>query len=200
MAPNEADKQNTYRSKCFLEIPPALIAAGTALNALSLILVSVSLLALINSKFANSFALYFVIGAEATTLIGLLLKTVGWYFIFNLQYQNIYTNTAINTRGLVTGFRFGWSFWLLTGSMAVTIIASVIGSSLLGCACVSNKPQNRERNYQTVMPVYNQMPTNKMPLPQYDNSETVSTKKEMTFNNRAIYSTDQINDDQVFRL
>jgi hypothetical protein len=162
-------------------------------------------LALFNGKFANSFALYFVIGAEVTTLLGLLFKSVGWYFMFNLQYQNIFSfsnNIANNQKGLVPGFRFGWSFWLLTGSMAVTTVASVIGSTILGCTCVSNKPQNRERNYQTVAPSYNQnqMSINKPPTYQYDNGDAVSIKKEMTFTNRAIYSSDQINDDQVFRL
>ena len=69
---NQLDKQNAYRPKCFLENPPALIATGTALNCLSLLLMIISLLSLINAKFKNSFALYFVIGAEVKKRIKIL--------------------------------------------------------------------------------------------------------------------------------
>ena len=44
------DKQNAYRPKCFKDVPPTLIATGTAFNCLSLLLVFISLLALFNDK------------------------------------------------------------------------------------------------------------------------------------------------------
>jgi hypothetical protein len=63
---------------CFRENPPALIATGTAFNALSFILIAVAQLALCAPRFKDSFALYFVIGSLLTTLISLVFNTIGW--------------------------------------------------------------------------------------------------------------------------
>ena len=125
-----------YRGKCFLEIPAALIATGTALNCLSFVLIIVAQLALCLPKFKNSFALYFVIGSELTTLLSLVFNSTGWYFVFNTQYQNIATN---NTPALYLAWKFGYSFWLMTPSFGTSVIAAIIGSSILGCTCVANK-------------------------------------------------------------
>lgn len=193
---------SVYRPKCFLDVPPALIATGTAFNILSLLLMGVSLLALCLAKFRNSYALYFVIGAEATTLLGLIFKSIGWYFIISLQYQNI-VSIPNNTNA---GFKYGWSFWIMIGSITSTIIAAIIGSSILGCTCITNKrkfEKNNERNFQSVVPVYeqNQYHANgnkSVPLP-YE-PETISIKKDMAFENRAAFFPSESNDEQVFRL
>lgn len=160
---DQNDKQPAFRAKCFLDNPPALIATGTALNCLSFLLIIVSLLSLINSKFKNSFALYFVIGAEITTLLALLFNSTGWYFIFNAQYQNTFKQLANNgnPKTLTPGYRLGWSFWLMAGSFAASVLAAVLGSSLLGCTCITNKYESqrfKERKYQTSVPKYEPSP------------------------------------------
>ena len=157
------DKQLAFRAKCFLDNPPALIATGTALNCLSFLLIIISLLSLINSKFKNSFALYFVIGAEVTTLLALLFNSTGWYFIFNAQYQNTFKQLANNgnPKNLTPGYRLGWSFWLMAGSFAASVLAAVLGSSILGCTCITNKYESQrlnERKYQSVVPKYEPSP------------------------------------------
>ena len=66
------------REKCFRENPPALIATGTAFNALSFVLIIIGQLALCAPRFKDSFALYFVIGSLLTTLVALVFNSVGW--------------------------------------------------------------------------------------------------------------------------
>ena len=226
------DKINAYRSKCFLENPPALIATGTALNCLSLLLITISTLALILPKFKDSFALYFVICAEITTLLALLFNSTGWYFIFNAQYQNtfkqLYQNQ--NPKTLTPGYKFGWSFWLMTGSFASSVIAAVLGSSILGCTCITNKYESQrfnERKYQTVVPKYEPNPiltdkqsvNQEIPIPDnhsisYIEAQTIPHRNEdlkvnyakyvidnnNLENQRIIYYPNDSNDPQVLRL
>ena len=132
---DEVDKQNAFRTKCFLAIPLNLIQTGTAVNCLSVILIVISLLSLINSSFKNRFSLFLILGAEITTLLALLFNSTGWYFIFNTQYQNTFKLLANsgNAKTLTPGFKFGYSFWLMTGSFVAGIFAAIIGSSILGC-------------------------------------------------------------------
>ena len=61
----------------------ALIATGTALNILALILAFLSLLSLCITKIRDSFAIYFVFGCLVTCLLALLFNTTGWYFVMN---------------------------------------------------------------------------------------------------------------------
>jgi hypothetical protein len=128
------------RDKCFREIPPALIATGTALNILSLIFILVAQLALFLPKFKDSFALYFVIGSLITTIVSLVFNSVGWYYIFMPEYQQF------------LDWLPGWSFWLFTPMFAMNVMAGLIGAAILGCTCVTNKriverkmlPQNQQ--------------------------------------------------------
>ena len=125
--------QNQPRSLCFLTNPPALMATGTAFNCLSFLLILVSLLSMCLPRFKNSFALYFVIGSFLTTLLSLVLNSTGWYFVFFPQYQNLGSSSGKNA------FNLGWSFWLMAGSMGCSVLASLIGASIFGCTCVTNK-------------------------------------------------------------
>ncbi|RNA08468.1 hypothetical protein BpHYR1_002896 [Brachionus plicatilis] len=118
------------RERCFKENPPALIATGTALNILSLVLILVSQVAHFSIKFKDSFALYFVIGAEVVTLLSLVFNSVGWIFVFDYNYQQVKVE-------------LGWSFWLMVPCFACSILAAIIGSSILGCTCVTNDYERR---------------------------------------------------------
>lgn len=131
----QVSNQAVRRERCFRENPPALIATGTALNILSLILILVSQVAIFSKKFKDSFALYFVIGAEVVTLLSLVFNSIGWFFVFDINYQLI-------------PISLGWSFWLMTPSFACSIIAAIIGSSILGCTCVTNNYERRRANNQ----------------------------------------------------
>lgn len=138
--------QLIYREKCFKENPPALLATGTALNCLSLVLILVSQIALFVPKFKNSFALYFVIGAEVTTLLSLVFNSIGWYFVFFPQYQDIKLVSQNNAQpnygpAVLAAFRLGWGFWLMTPSFGMSVLAAIVGSSILGCTCVTNNVQ-----------------------------------------------------------
>ena len=106
------------RAQCLNANPPALLATGTALNCLSLVLIAVAQVALCVNKFKDSVALY----------------SIGWFFAFHPQYQQL--NRGNNN---VAGFNLGWSFWLMTPSFATSIIAALIGSAILGCTCVENR-------------------------------------------------------------
>ena len=66
-----------YRPQCFKSVPPALLATGTSLNCLSLVLIFISLAALFLPRFRDSFALYFVIGSLIATLLSLVFNTFG---------------------------------------------------------------------------------------------------------------------------
>jgi hypothetical protein len=125
------NNQIANRAKCFLDNPPALIATGTAFNCLSFVLIIVSQLALCLPRFKDSFALYFVIGSMIATLFSLVFSTIGWYFVFYPQYQNL--SAARNA------FYLGWSFWLMAPSFGCSVIAAIIGASIFGCTCVTNK-------------------------------------------------------------
>ena len=157
------DKQNAYRPKCFKDVPPALIATGTAFNGLSLLLVFISLFALFNAKFRKAFSTKLVTLAELATLLSLLFNSTGWYFMFNAQYQNTFRTLASagNPKLITPGFRFGWSFWLLAGSFAASLLAALFGSSLLGYACIINQYESSSvakttKSYQkkSVLPKY----------------------------------------------
>ena len=124
------------RPKCFKDNPIRLIATGTALNIFSFILASVSQLAIFLPKFRDTIALYFVIISLLGTLLSLLFSSIGWFFIINPQYQQI--NNQFVT------FKFGYSFWLMTPSFGGSIIAGLIGSTILGCTCVANKIEKEE--------------------------------------------------------
>ena len=126
------------RSQCFKENPPALIATGTALNALSLVLIVISQLALCLLKFRNTIAMYFVIGSFLTTLLSLVFNAVGWFFIINPAYQQLVSGTDL------LSFKFGYSFWLMTPSFGCSIIGGLIGAAILGCTCVSNKAEREK--------------------------------------------------------
>ena len=87
---------------------------------------------------------------------------------------------------LTPGYRFGWSFWLMTGSFAASVLAAVLGSSILGCTCITNRYESQrlnERKYQTVVPKYEpspilsvkQQPQNQQPEPVYIPPDTRST-------------------------
>jgi hypothetical protein len=125
--------------RCFKDNPPALIATGTALNCLSLVLVLVSQLALCLPKFRDSFALYFVIVSEITILLSVVFSSTGWYFVFIQQYQEF--SSAI---------RLGYSFWLMAPTFALDIIAALIGSAILGCTCITNMVENEKRRQELI--------------------------------------------------
>lgn len=155
-----AEQTRAFRPKCFLENPPALIATGTALNCLSLVLIFVGLFAVCLPGFRDSFALYFVIGSELTTLLSLVFNTTGWYFVFFTQYQNIFRQPQNDAgrnfmNNMMYSFKFGWSFWLMTPSFGSSVIAAVIGSAILGCTCVTNKIERdrlRDNELKVVTP------------------------------------------------
>ena len=130
-----------FRSKCFLDIPPILIAVGTVFNCLSLVFIISSIIALVISKFIKSFILYFLIIVEMTNLLGLLFRSIGWYFIFNYQYQN-FVNSS---------FRYGWSFWLMTGSFSASVVTTTVNSFIIGIVFAGKKYNSR--NLQAVEPI-----------------------------------------------
>lgn len=129
------------RGKCFNENPGALIATGTSLNILSLLLIAVAQIAICNKRFRNSISLYFVIGSWVSTLFSLVFNSTGWYFIFLYQYQQTQNKLA---------FSYGYSFWLMTPVFGTSVIAGLIGAAILGCTCVHNKVE-RERKDQHQM-------------------------------------------------
>ena len=129
------------RPQCYLANPPALLATGTALNCLSLILIFVSQVALCVPRFRDSFALYFVFGSLVTTLLSLVFNSTGWYFTFIPQYQAL--NGGVN--GVTPMFKHGWSFWLMTPSFGCSVIAGLIGACILGCTCVTNRYERNKR-------------------------------------------------------
>lgn len=129
------------RPKCFKDNPAGLIATGTALNCLSFVLIIIAQVALCWPRFKDSFALYFVIGSEITTLLSLLFNSTGWYFVINTEYQQLLINVNVNNQNvqLYSGILYGWGFWLMTPSFATSVLAACIGSAILGCTCVTNK-------------------------------------------------------------
>lgn len=171
------------RDRCFRENPPALIATGTAFNALSFILIAVAQLALCAPRFKDSFALYFVIGSLLTTLIALVFNTIGWMYVFYPQYQNI--GSGGNSKN---AFNLGWSFWLMTGSFASSIIAALIGSSIFGCTCVTNT-------------VARELQATKSNVQQIRHTTYITNGVENpNFNSQQIYFTNDPTDPQVLRL
>jgi hypothetical protein len=122
------------RAQCLLSNPPALIATGTALNCLALVLIAIAQVALFSKKFKDSVALYFVIGAEIAVLLSLVFNSIGWFFTFFPQYQLLQISNSVTT-----GFKLGWSFWLMTPSFGTAVLAAVIGAAILGCTCVENR-------------------------------------------------------------
>jgi hypothetical protein len=138
---------NQNRDKCFKEIPPALIATGTALNCLSFLLIGLAQIAICNKRFRNSFSIYLVIGSWIATLFSLVFNSTGWYFIFNNQYQTINVQNGL--------LNFGWSFWLMTPVFGCSIIAGLIGASILGCTCVHNKVQRERRDQEQMEKISN---------------------------------------------
>lgn len=173
------------RDKCFRENPPALIATGTAFNALSLILIAVSQLALCAPRFKDSFALYFVIGSMLTTLIALTFNTIGWYFVFYPQYQRVVSNNGNS----INAFNLGYSFWLMTGSFASSVIAAIIGSAIFGCTCVTNT-------------VARELQTTKSNVQQIRHTTYITSGVENPSfgNNNQIYFSNDKTDPQVLRL
>ena len=134
------------RPKCFKDNPIGLISAGTALNILSFILAVVSQLAICLPKFRDTIALYFVIISFLSTLLSLLFSSIGWFFIFNPQYQQQDSSSSVLNNTQMLSFKFGYSFWLMTPSFGCSIIAGLIGSTILGCTCVANKIEKEAAN------------------------------------------------------
>jgi hypothetical protein len=168
------------RDQCFRTIPPALIATGTALNCLSLVLIAAAQAAICNKRFRNSISLYFVIGSWIATLFSVVFSSTGWYFIFVFQYQQFSNNLTVY---------FGWSFWLMTPVFGCSVIAGIIGSAILGCTCVTNKYEREKRDQEKAEKVsMNNLPV----IVQPSTSSAVS--------NQAYYPTDTTNDPQVLRL
>jgi hypothetical protein len=169
------------RDKCFKEIPPALIATGTALNCLSLLLIALAQIAICNQRFRNSFSIYFVIGSWIATLFSLVFNSTGWYFIFVNQYQAIQ-----NLQGGAGLLNFGWSFWLMTPVFASSVIAGLIGASILGCTCVHNKVQRERRDQEQMEKI--------------SNAYVASHVSNAIAPPTTSYSTADSNDPQVLRL
>jgi hypothetical protein len=134
---NPYNLNNYNRAQCLHANPPALLATGTALNCLALVLIAIAQIALFSPRFKDSFALYFVIGSEISVLLSLIFNAIGWFFVFIPQYQLL--KISSNDSFPLTGFRLGWSFWLMTPSFATAILAAIIGSAILGCTCVENR-------------------------------------------------------------
>jgi hypothetical protein len=168
------------RDKCFREIPPALIATGTALNCLSFLLIGIAQIAICNKRFRNSFSIYFVIGSWIATLFSVVFNSTGWYFVFVNQYQAIQ-----GTNGLLN---FGWSFWLMTPVFASSVIAGLIGASILGCTCIHNKVQRERREQEQMEKISNAYVAS--------SSSTNANAAAPTTS----YSTSDSNDPQVLRL
>jgi len=173
----------SQRTQCFQSNPPALIATGTALNCLSFLLIIVSQLALCMPRFKDSFALYFVIGSLITTLLSLVFNTIGWYFVLYPQYQNVAVNSVAQN-----AFNLGWSFWLMTPSFGCSVIAAIIGASIFGCTCVTNK-------------VARQVETSKAGVQQIRHTTYITSGVENpSFETKQIYFSNDPVDPQVLRL
>jgi hypothetical protein len=142
----------------------ALIATGTALNILALILAFLSLLSLCIAKIRDSFAIYFVFGCLITCLLALLFNSTGWYFVMNDDVQNFIKS--------LTGpipILFSYSFWLMTPSFACDILAALFASCIIGCSFALNKFENKQRRSQS----------------QTSQAYQVSTTKGPSYNNEA---------------
>lgn len=48
----------------------------------------------------------------------------------------------------LTGYRFGWSFWLMTPSFFLSAFAAMVGAAILGCTCVTNKFERERRLHE----------------------------------------------------
>lgn len=175
----------TTRQLCYLSNPQGLIATGTALNCLALVLIAVAQLALCMPRFRDSFALYFVIGSLISILLSLVFNTTGWYFVFLPQYQNIQANQAAPTN-LMYAFKLGWSFWLMAPSFASGVIAAVIGSAILGCTCVTNKVEREKKEKLTTI--------------LQSSLATPAGVENPNFSTTQIYFSNDANDPQVLRL
>jgi hypothetical protein len=143
----------------------ALIATGTALNILALILAFLSLLSLCIAKIRDSFAIYFVFGCLITCLLALLFNSTGWYFVMNDDVQN---DLKLYTTG-TTSILFCYSFWLMTPSFACDILAALFASCIIGCSFALNKFENKQRRSQG----------------QTSQAYQVSTTKGPSYNNEA---------------
>ena len=119
------------RYNCFGSAPPGLIATGTALNAIALVLIVIALGAFISNRFKDTYAIYFVIASFAASFISLLLNSIGWYLIVSTQYQQV----ASGMPGVNAAFQYGWSFWLMTPTFACSFLACLVASAMLGCIC-----------------------------------------------------------------
>jgi hypothetical protein len=107
----------------------ALIATGTTLNIISLLLATASLLSLFVRKIKDKFALYFVFGCLVTSLLALLFNSTGWYSVMddNIEQTNY------------TSIKFLFSFWLMTPVFACNVLGSVFASIIIGHTVTFNK-------------------------------------------------------------
>jgi hypothetical protein len=175
------NSQNNLRNPCFNANPPALIATGTAFNCLAFLLIVISQLALCMPRFKDSFALYFVIGSLIATLFSLVFSSIGWFFVFFPQYQNLSRQTNYNA------FNLGWSFWLMTPSFGCSIVAAIIGASIFGCTCVTNKVAREVKTKHDVQQIrHTTYITNGVENP--------------NFGEKQIYFSNDSSDPQVLRL
>jgi hypothetical protein len=136
------------RDKCLKINPAALIATGTALNILSFLLIIVAQVAICVARFRDSIALYFVIGSFLTTLLSIVFNSVGWFYVFVPSYQNMVGQS--NGANAYFSFDYGWGFWMMTGVLASSIIAALIGAAILGCTCITNKEEHKRRQEQAI--------------------------------------------------
>lgn len=163
----------------------ALIATGTALNCLSLIFAFISILSLCVRKIRDQLAMIFVFGCLMTTLLALLFNATGWY-------QIMVTNKIES---------YDWSFWVMVGSFASSILAAVDASCIVGCSFAANRLKQEQEANKLKQQTYPVATTNQAYIltnePRTKNQESSNYQTEyFVYQNEAIYQSDS----RVLRL
>jgi hypothetical protein len=162
----------------------ALVVTGTAFNIISLVFGLASLIAALSKFLRDLFAVIFIIGTLASSLLALVFNSSGWYYFLstlNIIQQNKQPNIAFLTR-------FDWGFWLLVPAFGFSVLGAVCASSIVGCSAGSVKSSKREDySRKNNLAVYekNNESLPRTPEPQYNQQMTQIAFQNDTFQSEA---------------
>ncbi len=118
----------------------ALVVTGTAFNIISLVFALASLIAALFKFLRDRFAIIFVIGTLASSLLALVFDSIGWYYVLsNLNQVQKQSSVAYL-------IRFDWGFWLLVPAFGFSVLGAVCASSIVGCSVGSVKQSYTQKN------------------------------------------------------
>jgi putative Ca2+/H+ antiporter (TMEM165/GDT1 family) len=121
----------------------------------------------------------FVFGCLLTTLLALLFNATGWYQIM-VQYVAI---------------RYDWSFWVMVGSFASSILAAIDASCIVGCSFAANKLKQEQEANKSKQQTYPIATTNQAyvvtnePRTKTQQSSNYQTEY-FVYQNEAVYQSD----------